>query len=78
MCSLVFILLHLPVDMLVLLLLPVHLLIGDVECSIAPDKGPPERKKEVDTVVTRPGEDVRLICPVYGSPQPIIEWSKVN
>lgn len=40
------------------------------------EKGPPRRRKESEIVVARPGEEVKLICPIYGSPQPIIEWEK--
>jgi hypothetical protein len=29
-------------------------------------------------VVARPGADTRLLCPVRGHPQPIIEWTKVG
>ena len=59
-------------------LLHLHLVTHQAECSIAPEKGPPQRKKELETVLARPGEDVKIVCPVYGSPQPIIEWRKVN
>ena len=45
---------------------------------MATEKGPPQRKKKVETVLAKPGEDVKIVCPVYGSPQPIIEWSKVG
>ena len=39
-------------------------------------KGPPRRLKETVTVVVSSGSDVRLVCPVTGEPQPIVEWSK--
>ena len=45
---------------------------------MATEKGPPQRKKKVETVLAKPGEDAKIVCPVYGSPQPIIEWSKVG
>merc|ERR1711892_847096 len=45
-------------------------------CSVAAKKGPPQRRKKLETVLAKPGEDVKIVCPVYGSPQPIIEWSK--
>ena len=59
-------------------LLCVHLVSQQGECSVATEKGPPQRKKKVETVLAKPGEDVKIVCPVYGSPQPIIEWSKVG
>ena len=58
------------------LLLVVHL-VTQGDCSVAAEKGPPQRKKKVETVLANPGEDVKIVCPVFGSPQPIIEWSKV-
>ena len=39
-------------------------------------KGPPRRLKETVTVVVSLGSDVRLVCPVTGEPQPMVEWSK--
>ena len=47
-------------------------------CSIALKKGPPQRRQELDTVLARPGEEVKIVCPVFGSPHPIIQWSKVR
>jgi hypothetical protein len=58
-------------------LVALHLITQQAECSVATEKGPPHRKKALETVLARHGEDVRMVCPVYGSPQPIIEWSKV-
>ena len=58
-------------------LIHLHLVTQQAECSVATEKGPPKRKRELETVLARPGEDVKMVCPVYGSPQPIIEWSKV-
>ena len=46
-------------------------------CSIALKKGPPQRREELKTVLARPGEVVKIVCPAYGSPHPIIQWSKV-
>ena len=60
-----------------LVLLAVHLVAEQAECSVAVEKGPPQRRKKLETVLAKPGEDVKIVCPVYGSPQPIIEWSKV-
>ena len=60
-----------------LLLLAVHLVAEQAECSVAAEKGPPMRRRNLETVLAKPGEDVKIVCPVYGSPQPIIEWSKV-
>ena len=54
-----------------------HLVPEQAECSVAAEKGPPQRRKKLETVLAKPGEDVKIACPVYGSPQPIIEWSKV-
>ena len=59
------------------LLIAVYLAPEQVECSVAAEKGPPQRRKKLETVLAKPGEDVKIVCPVYGSPQPIIEWSKV-
>ena len=39
-------------------------------------KGPPRRLKTRVTVVVSFGSDVRLVCPVTGEPQPMVEWSK--
>ena len=58
-------------------LLLLHLVPEQAECSVATEKGPPLRRKKIETVLAKPGEDVKIVCPVYGSPQPIIEWSKV-
>ena len=41
-------------------------------------KGPPEKTKDVERVIAKAGEDVRIACPVRGSPHPIVEWSKVE
>ena len=40
--------------------------------------GPPRRRKSSSTVVGARGEEVKLVCPITGSPQPIIEWMKVS
>ena len=58
-------------------LLAVQLVPEQAEASIAAKKGPPQRRKKLETVLAKPGEDVKIVCPVYGSPQPIIECSKV-
>ena len=54
-----------------------NLVAEQAECSVAAEKGPPQRRRKIETVLAKPGEDVKIVCPVYGSPQPIIEWSKV-
>ena len=41
-------------------------------------RGPPLKTKEVMRVIAKAGEDVRIDCPVRGSPHPIVEWSKVE
>ena len=41
------------------------------------EKGPPERKEEMITVLAEVGDDVKITCPVQGDPIPIVEWSKV-
>ena len=41
-------------------------------------KGPPVKTKKVMRVIAKAGEDVRIDCPVRGSPHPIVEWSKVE
>ena len=43
-----------------------------------PRVGPPRRRKGPPTVVGARGEEVRLVCPITGSPQPIVEWMKVS
>ena len=56
------------------------LFIGQLSHAKLPNKlskGPPVKKEEMVTVVARHGDDVKLVCPVHGSPQPIVEWSKV-
>ena len=39
-------------------------------------KGPPQRRKEREELVVVAGEDIKMVCPVFGSPQPLVEWSK--
>ena len=58
-------------------LLLLYLVAEQAEGSVAIKKGPPLRRKKLETVLAKPGEDVKMVCPVYGSPQPIIEWIKV-
>ena len=41
-------------------------------------KGPPRRKKAMEVVVGRVGQEVKLVCPITGNPTPIIEWEKVG
>ena len=41
-------------------------------------KGPPFITDDRLTVVTGQGEEAKLVCPIEGTPQPIIEWSKVR
>ena len=41
-------------------------------------KGPPVKTKKIARVIAKAGEDVRIDCPVRGSPHPIVEWSKVK
>ena len=38
--------------------------------------GPPKKTKDVETVIVNEGETGKLVCPIYGEPQPIIEWEK--
>ena len=38
--------------------------------------GPPTRTKDVETVIVYEGKSTKLVCPIYGEPQPIIEWEK--
>ena len=40
------------------------------------EKGPPERKKEVEHLVVAHDEDIKMVCPVHGNPAPIVDWSK--
>ena len=49
---------------------------GVAASQARPSKGPPQRRREVETVLAGRGEDVKLVCPVFGSPPPLIEWSK--
>ena len=46
------------------------------QSSLQDGKGPPQRRRETEEVVVVAGEDVKMVCPVYGSPQPLVEWSK--
>ena len=41
------------------------------------EKGPPQKKEEVITVLAKAGDDIKITCPVEGDPLPIVEWSKV-
>ena len=41
-------------------------------------KGPPVATEDVQKVVVRVGEDVKIVCPVEGSPTPITRWYKVS
>ena len=41
-------------------------------------KGPPVKTKKIVRIIAKAGEDVRIDCPVRGSPHPIVEWSKVE
>ena len=41
-------------------------------------KGPPKATVDVQKVVVRVCEDVKIVCPVEGSPTPITRWYKVS
>ena len=40
--------------------------------------GPPQQTQDVVNIVSRVGEDVKLVCPISGYPEPFIEWKKVK
>merc|ERR1711936_943025 len=39
-------------------------------------RGPPRRKKAMEVVVGKVGQEVKMVCPITGNPTPIIEWEK--
>ena len=41
-------------------------------------RGPPRRKKAMEVVVGKVGQEVKMVCPITGNPTPIIEWEKVG
>ena len=43
-----------------------------------PTRGPPLAQVEVEKVVARVGDDVKIVCPVEGNPIPIINWHMVS
>ena len=55
-------------------------LLAVVSCEVSADgEGlPPVATVDVQKVVVRVGEDVKIVCPVEGSPTPITRWYKVS
>ena len=63
-------------EVLVLSLFFSHLVLASQSPGKQEGKGPPQRRRETEEVVVEVGEDIKLVCPVFGSPQPIVEWRK--
>ena len=53
-----------------------HLVLASQSPGKQDGKGPPQRRRETEEAVVEVGQDIKLVCPVFGSPQPIVEWSK--
>jgi len=64
-----------PKDRVIQGLLILILCVMNIEGSL-PTKGPPVARSEIEKVVARVGEDLKIVCPVEGNPTPIIRWYK--
>ena len=62
----------------VMMRLLVLLVIVSCEVSAGGERLPPVATVDVQKVVVRVGEDVKIVCPVEGSPTPITRWYKVS